>query len=111
MRPVEIRIRAGDRAQVVGEDIRGHVVILGQQLLDEGTRVTIPPSERETRGLDRGLDRDPVPSRATAGRPAPNPGPPDAQPDASGNEERAGEHRAGEHRTVASAPRIGAGAE
>jgi len=71
MRPVEVRIRAGERAQVVGEGIHGHVVVLGQQLLEDGKRVTIPPTERETRGFAPEAELDPAAGRADdAGRAA-----------------------------------------
>lgn len=42
MRPVTVAIRDGERAQVVGERIEGRVVVLGQQLLDDGSRISIP---------------------------------------------------------------------
>ncbi len=47
--PVRVGVVDGDRAQVIGEGIRGEVVILGQQLLDDGTPVEAvrpaPPEE------------------------------------------------------------------
>lgn len=39
--PVEIGIRQGDRVEVRGEGLGGRVVTLGQQLLDEGSQVSI----------------------------------------------------------------------
>ncbi len=45
MRPVTVAIRDGERAQVVGEGVRGSVVVLGQQLLDDGSPVTVPDTE------------------------------------------------------------------
>ena len=42
MRPVEVGIRDGARVQVSGDGIRGRVVTLGQQLLDDGSPITIP---------------------------------------------------------------------
>lgn len=45
-RPVEIRLRADDRVQVSGEGLNGRVVTLGQQLLDDGSRVTIPDDKK-----------------------------------------------------------------
>lgn len=46
-RPVEVGIQEGDRIQIVGEGIEGRVVTLGQQLISDGSAVTIPerPSE------------------------------------------------------------------
>ena len=41
-RPVEEGIRQGKRVQVKGKDLKGRVVILGQQLLDDGSPLTIP---------------------------------------------------------------------
>lgn len=41
-RPVRVGIRDQDLVQVEGEGLSGRVVTLGQQLLDEGVRVTIP---------------------------------------------------------------------
>jgi multidrug efflux pump subunit AcrA (membrane-fusion protein) len=38
-RPIEIGIRSRGRVQVHGEGIAGHVVTLGQQLLDDGSRI------------------------------------------------------------------------
>ncbi|MEX0775216.1 MAG: efflux RND transporter periplasmic adaptor subunit [Phycisphaeraceae bacterium] len=43
-RPVEIGIRQGDRVQVTGQGITGRVVTLGQQLVDDGAKITIPPA-------------------------------------------------------------------
>lgn len=44
-REVEVGIRDGDRVQVRGEGLSGRVVTLGQQLLDDGSAVTIPEDE------------------------------------------------------------------
>ena len=44
-RPVETGIREGERVQLVGpasEEVTGRVVTLGQQLIDDGSAVTIP---------------------------------------------------------------------
>ena len=41
-RAVEVGIREGDRLQVTGEGLSGRVVTLGQQLLDDGSSITIP---------------------------------------------------------------------
>lgn len=40
---VEVGIRTDHRVQVVGEGITGRVVTLGQQLVEDGTRVRVPP--------------------------------------------------------------------
>ena len=40
--PVEVGLREGDRSQVTGEGLTGRVVTLGQQLLDDGSAITIP---------------------------------------------------------------------
>ncbi|MEM9382831.1 MAG: efflux RND transporter periplasmic adaptor subunit [Planctomycetota bacterium] len=40
--PVETGIREGDRIQVSSSGVVGHVVTLGQELCDDGTRVTTP---------------------------------------------------------------------
>lgn len=44
-RKVEPGIREDGRVQVTGQGIAGRVVILGQQLLNDGSAVTIPPAE------------------------------------------------------------------
>lgn len=40
-RPVQVGIREANMIQVTGSDLQGQVVTLGQQLLDDGTRVLI----------------------------------------------------------------------
>src|SRR5690606_4312652 len=40
--PVELGIVAGDRVQVFGEDVAGQVIVLGQQLLEDGARIRVP---------------------------------------------------------------------
>jgi hypothetical protein len=42
---VEVDIRDGDRVQVSGAGIAGHVVTLGQQLLEDGSPVTVPGAD------------------------------------------------------------------
>jgi RND family efflux transporter MFP subunit len=42
-RPVEVGVREGGRVQVSGDQVTGRVVTLGQQQLEDGTDVTIPP--------------------------------------------------------------------
>jgi len=44
-RAVEVAIEEGGRVQVIGEGISGWVVTLGQQLLDDGSPITIPEQE------------------------------------------------------------------
>ena len=44
-RPVTAGLREGDRVQISGEGLQGHVVTLGQQLLDDGSPVTIPDAD------------------------------------------------------------------
>lgn len=44
-RPVEVGIRAEDRVQLLAPSLSGRVVTLGQQLLDDGSKIAIPPSE------------------------------------------------------------------
>ena len=41
-REVEVGIRQGDRVQVAGEGLSGRVVTLGQQLVKDGSAITIP---------------------------------------------------------------------
>jgi hypothetical protein len=40
-REVEVGIRQGDRVQVIAENLGGRVVVLGQQLLQDGSRIAI----------------------------------------------------------------------
>ncbi len=47
-REVDAGIREGGRVQVKGEGLTGRVVTLGQQLLDDGSPITIPGEEKET---------------------------------------------------------------
>jgi RND family efflux transporter MFP subunit len=42
MVPVKVGIREGSRVQVSGDRVGSRVVTLGQQLLDDGARITIP---------------------------------------------------------------------
>jgi RND family efflux transporter MFP subunit len=46
--PVVVGVREGDRAQVLGQDLEGRVVTLGQQLCVDGSRITIPADEAES---------------------------------------------------------------
>jgi len=47
-REVKVGIRAGDRLQVEGEGLSGRVVILGQQLVNDGSPITIPAELNKT---------------------------------------------------------------
>lgn len=44
-REVDVGIREGDRVQVEGGGLSGRVVTLGQQLLDDGSTITIPDED------------------------------------------------------------------
>lgn len=48
--PVRTGVREGDRVQILAEGLRGQVVTLGQQLCEDGARITIP-------GLPRSVAR------------------------------------------------------
>jgi hypothetical protein len=41
-------VREGERVQVLGQDLGGRVVTLGQQLCVDGSRITIPADEAES---------------------------------------------------------------
>ena len=43
-REVRPGIRQGDRLQIIGEGLHGEVVVLGQQLLEEGSQVLVTES-------------------------------------------------------------------
>ncbi|MBI1371751.1 MAG: efflux RND transporter periplasmic adaptor subunit [Phycisphaera sp.] len=45
---VEVGIRNGDHVQVIGDGVEGRVVTLGQQLLDDGSKVIVPQSATST---------------------------------------------------------------
>jgi len=51
-RDVTVGIREGDRVQVEGEGLSGRVVTLGQQLVDDGSPITIPAVENESPSAD-----------------------------------------------------------
>ena len=42
--PVTVGLRDGSRAQITGDNLTGRVVTLGQQLVDDGSTITIPES-------------------------------------------------------------------
>jgi multidrug efflux pump subunit AcrA (membrane-fusion protein) len=53
-REVKAGIREGDRVQVQGEGLSGRVVTLGQQLVNEGSLITIPAEQNKTAaGLEK----------------------------------------------------------
>ena len=52
-RRVKVGIREGERVQVQGNGLTGRVVTLGQQLLDDGSRITIPTEQRKTSSARR----------------------------------------------------------
>ena len=52
-REVETGIRNQDRVQVTGEGLSGRVVVLGQQLVEDGSPITIPDTGSETVLTDR----------------------------------------------------------
>lgn len=45
-RPVEVGVRQGDRVQIMADDLYGRVVVLGQQLLDDGSPVLVSEPKR-----------------------------------------------------------------
>lgn len=45
MRPVTLGIIEADRVQVLGEGIEGRIVVLGQQLIDDGSAITVPEDD------------------------------------------------------------------
>lgn len=47
-RPVRTGIREGGQVQIIGEGLSGRVVVLGQQLLNDGALITIPESLEST---------------------------------------------------------------
>ena len=53
-REVQVGIRQGERVQVEDEGLSGQVVTLGQQLLDDGSSITIPTEQKER---DAGLKK------------------------------------------------------
>jgi len=47
-REVKVGIREGDRVQVEGQGLSGRVVTLGQQLVNDGSLITIPAKQNKT---------------------------------------------------------------
>ncbi len=45
---VKVGIREGNRVQVEGEGLSGRVVTLGQQLVKDGSAITIPAEQNKT---------------------------------------------------------------
>ena len=46
--PVELGIREGNRVQLLDSSLRGRVVTLGQQMVDDGSAITIPDQVSKT---------------------------------------------------------------
>ncbi len=46
---VDVGIRDGDRVQIAGDGLSGRVVTLGQQLVEDGSLITIPADDQEKR--------------------------------------------------------------
>lgn len=40
-RPVKVGVREGDRVQVLGENLEGQVIVLGQQLVEDGSPISL----------------------------------------------------------------------
>jgi multidrug efflux pump subunit AcrA (membrane-fusion protein) len=47
-REVKVGIREGDRVQVEGQGLSGRVITLGQQLVKDGSAITIPDVQGES---------------------------------------------------------------
>lgn len=47
-REVKVGVREGDRVQVEGEGLSGRVVTLGQQLVNDGSPITVPDAKNNT---------------------------------------------------------------
>ena len=56
-RELTVGIRGGGRVQILGAELTGQVVTLGQQLLDEGTPITIPGGTPDPVGAGRKAER------------------------------------------------------
>lgn len=54
--PVKVGIREDKRAQVEGQGLTGRVVTLGQQLVDDGSRITIPDEKGKSSFTGTGAD-------------------------------------------------------
>jgi RND family efflux transporter MFP subunit len=55
-REIKVGIREGDRVQVEGEGLSGRVVILGQQLVNDGSPITIPSEQNRTAAEHKKVD-------------------------------------------------------
>ena len=55
-RPVDVGIRDGSRVQIEGTDLSGRVVTLGQQLLKDGSSITIPSDSIPLEGENKNTD-------------------------------------------------------
>lgn len=56
-RPVQVGIRDGDRVQVQGEGLQGRVVVLGQQLLKDGSAILLPQDRQSKDAQKRNTPR------------------------------------------------------
>jgi RND family efflux transporter MFP subunit len=54
---VKIGIRDGGRVQLLGQPLSGQVVVLGQQLVDDGSPITIPGETGENATAEKGANR------------------------------------------------------
>jgi RND family efflux transporter MFP subunit len=55
-REVRVGIREGGRVQLLGEELSGRVVTLGQQLVDDGSPIVIPAGQGDA-AAEEGADR------------------------------------------------------
>jgi len=55
-REVKVGIREGDRVQVEGQGLNGRVVTLGQQLVNDGSPITIPDEKTPTAAENKKVD-------------------------------------------------------
>lgn len=55
-RKVAVGIREGDRVQVAGQGLTGRVVVIGQQLVNDGSPITIPVNDKVRPAGDGGAD-------------------------------------------------------
>jgi multidrug efflux pump subunit AcrA (membrane-fusion protein) len=53
---VAVGIRAGDRAQVEGRGLAGRVVVIGQQLIKDGTLIAIADNQDASADAQKGAD-------------------------------------------------------
>lgn len=68
LRPVELGVSQGEMVQILEPRVSGEVVTLGQQQLEEGSRITIPDAASSTPAL---VTDDPHTARANDDNPGP----------------------------------------